>query len=82
MVVTVFSVILTWPHVVLLLRVLIVETDISLMELLNCHSLVISVRIVDIRELIYVIETMLIHQLVSITVIFQLMLSMMLLTVQ
>ena len=39
MVVTVFSAILTWTHVVVVLRVLIVETGISMMELLDCHSL-------------------------------------------
>ena len=47
-----------------ILRVHIVETGISLMELLDCHSLVIYDRLVDIRELTYVVRTMLTHQLV------------------
>ena len=81
---TVFSVILTWEHVVVVLRVSIVETGISLMEL-DCNSLmvvVISMRSVKLRELTYVVGTMLTHQLVSIAVIFQLMMSMMILTSQ
>ena len=81
MVVTVFSVSLTWTHVVLVLRVVIVETSISLMELLDCYFLmvVISMGIVELRELTYIVETMLSHQLVSIAV---LLMSMMILTVQ
>ena len=53
MVVTVFSVSLTWVHVVVILKVLIVETGISLMEV-DCHSLdmVISMSIVELREFI------------------------------
>ena len=70
MAVTVFGVLLTWSHVVVVLRVLIVETGVSLMEL-NCLSPVILLRIVDLGELTYVVETMLSHQLVSIAVIFQ-----------
>ena len=46
-------------------------------KLIECHSLVISMRLVELRELNYVVVTMLTHQLVSITVIFQLKLSMM-----
>ena len=61
--------------------VLIVETGISLIEL-DCRSLdvVISMRVVILRELIYVVGTVLTHQLVSIAVIFQLLLSMTILT--
>ena len=74
--VIVFGVLLTWAHVVVVIRVLIVETGTSLIEL-DCHSfyMVISMRIVQLRELIYVVETMLTHQLVSIAVIFLLVLS-------
>ena len=59
------------------------ETGTSLMEL-DCHSLemVISMRVVKVKELIYVVDTMLTHQLVSIAVILQLMLSMMIVTAQ
>ena len=60
------------------------ETGISLMEL-DCLSLemVISMSIVVLRELTYVVGTMLTHQLlVSIAVIFTLMLSMMIVTSQ
>ena len=78
---TVFSVLLTRPHVVVMLMVLIVETGISLMEV-DCNSLVISLSIVILRELTFVVRTMLTHQLVSIAVIFQLILFMMVLTVQ
>ena len=56
----------------------------SLMEL-NCLSLVvlvISSSLAELRELKYIVETMLTHQLVSITVIFQLLLSIMILTSQ
>ena len=65
----------------MVIRVSIVETGISLMEI-DCHSLmvVISMSFVYLRELTYVVGTMLTHQLASIAVIFQLMLSMMLLT--
>ena len=44
---------LTWAHVVVILRVLIVETGIYLMEV-DCHSLdmVISMSIVELREFI------------------------------
>ena len=54
----------------------------SLVELLDCHSLVevISMSIAELRELLYIAETMLSHQLVSIAVIFQLMLSMLMIT--
>ena len=48
-VVTVFSAILTWTHVVVVLRILIVETDIFLMEL-DCHSLVEVMSIAELRE--------------------------------
>ena len=56
--------------------VLIVETGISLMEL-DCHSLemMIYLRLVKLRELIYVVVTVPHHQLVSIAVILQLMLT-------
>ena len=63
-VVTVFSVLLTWTHVVVVVRVLIVETGTSLMEL-DCLSLVVLViplSLVDLRELTYVVETMPTHQ--------------------
>ena len=53
-VVKVFSVSLTWTHVVVVLMVLIVETGISLMEL-HCHSLemvMVSMSIVELREFI------------------------------
>ena len=62
MMVTVFSVSLTCTHVVTVLMVLIVETGISLMEL-DCHSLlmVISIRVVVLRELIYVVTLTLTH---------------------
>ena len=82
-VVTVFSVSLTIMDVVVLLRVTIVETGISLMEL-DCLSeeVVISTRVVVLRELIYVVGTIPPHQLVYITVIFQLLLSMMIITPQ
>jgi hypothetical protein len=84
MVVKVFSVSLTWAHVVVVLRVVIVETGISLMELdcLLLHLMLIPLRLVYLRELTYVVALMLPHQLVSIAVIFQLMLSMMILTSQ
>ena len=79
-VVTVFSVSLTIMDVVVLLRVTIVETGISLMEL-DCLSeeVVISMRVVVLRELIYVVGTIPPHQLVYITVIF---LCMMIITSQ
>ena len=69
-VVTVFSVTLTWRHVVVELRVPIVETGTSLMEI-DCYSqwmLVISMNIVMLRELSFVIVTMLVGQLGSIVV--------------
>ena len=75
------SVLLTLKHVVVVLMVLIVETGISLMEL-DCHSPLLSLRAVVLRELIYVVGTMLPHQLVSIAVIFQLLLSIITLTSQ
>ena len=78
---TLFSVLLTWGDVVLVVRVLIVGTGISLMEL-DWDSLMISLCIAELRLFTYVVETMLTHQLVSIAVIFQLMLSMMILTSQ
>ena len=63
-------------HVVVVVRVLIVETGISLMER-DCHCLVrCYMSAVDLRELTYV-ELVVMDQLVSIAVIFQLMLSMM-----
>ena len=82
-VVIVLGVSLTWAHVVVVLRVSIVETGISSTEL-DCQSLevVISMRIVMIRELTFVVETILAHQPVSIAVIFLLMLSIMILTHQ
>ena len=53
----------------------IVETGTSLMEI-DCHSLVvvISFSLVQLRELIFVILTMLMNQLVYITVILKLLL--------
>ena len=51
------------------------ETSFSLMEL-DCLSLEISLSIAKLKELVFVVETILSHQLVSIAVIFQLMLSM------
>ena len=82
-VVTVFSVILTRAHVVVFLRVVIVETGTSLMER-DCYTLEVAIcmRAVYLRELTYVEGTMLTHQLVSIAVISQLMLSMMMMTSQ
>ena len=84
--------------VVVVLRVTIVETDISLMEL-DCHCfmvvagifclveldclMLVSLSVVVLRELTYVVTLMLTHQLlVSIAVIFQLVLSMMMMTTQ
>ena len=55
--------------------VLIVETGIFLMEL-DCYSLVICMKFVELRELSYIVP-LLLDQLVSITVILQLLLSMM-----
>ena len=77
----IFSATQTWAPVVLVLRVTIEETGISQMELC-CHSLevVISFRIVMLRELIYIDTMVQIHQLVSISVMFQLMLSMIIVT--
>ena len=83
----VFSVTLTWTHVVVLFKesirpvYSIVETGISLMEL-DCRSLevVISMSFVELRELAYIVITVLPHYLVSIAVIFQQMLSMMITT--
>ena len=67
----------------MILRVFIVETGISPTEL-DCQSLevVISMRVVMLRELTFIIETMLSHLLVSIAVIFLLMLSIIILTSQ
>ena len=62
MVVTVFSV---RAHAVVVLRVSIVETGISLMEL-DCHSLEISSSLVELRELLYIVETIPPHHLVFI----------------
>ena len=73
-----YSVTLTCPHVVVVLRVFIVETGISLMELLDCHSLhlvLVFMRLVVLNKLTSVVTTMLTHHLVYIAVIFQLMLS-------
>ena len=62
---------------------LIVETGISRMKLdYQSLEMMISMRIVDVGELNFVVETMSTHQLVSIAVIFLLMLSMMILTSQ
>ena len=73
---TLFSVTLTLVHVVVVLRVTIVETGTSLMEL-DCNSVVISLNNVITGELRYTVGTVPPHQLVSIAVIFQPMLSMM-----
>ena len=65
--------------------VLIVETVISLMELdcLLLHLMLIPMRLVYLWELTYIVYTvMLTHQLVSIAVKFQLLLSMMMMTSQ
>ena len=84
LVVKVLSVSLTWTHVVLVVKVAIVETgiSISLMEI-DCRSLIlmlIPLRFVEVR---YVVTLVLTHQLlVSIAVIFQLLLSMMMMTPQ
>ena len=83
-VLTVLSVALTWSRVVVVLRVPIVETGISLMEL-DCNSLVmvvISLSTVELRELTYVVGTVPPHQLVSIAVVFKLKLSRMMMTPQ
>ena len=77
MMITVYSVTLTWAHVVAVLMVNIVETGISLMEL-DCHSrhlVVVFMKLVEINELTYVVTTMLTHHLVYIAVILQPMLS-------
>ena len=66
-------------HVVVYIRVAIVETGISLLEI-DCNSLiemVISLSNVKLRELAYVVGTVPPHQLVSIAVRFQLKLSIM-----
>ena len=71
-------------HVVVYMRVAIVETGISLMEI-DCNSLiemVISLSNVKLRELTYVAVIVPPHQLVSIAVIFKLILSMMMMTTQ
>ena len=62
--------------------VFIVETGISLMEL-DCHFLKVLafLRLVTHREFIYVV-IMMVQHLVFIAVIFQLLLSMMLMTTQ
>ena len=78
-----FSVSLTWAHVVVWLMVLIVETGISLMELdcLSMHLIIIPMSFVGLRELTYVVvvtaTVILTNHLVSIVVVFQLLLSMM-----
>ena len=64
--------------------VTIVETGISLMEL-DCNSLVmvvLSMSFAILRLLIYVVGIMLTHQSVSIAAIFQVVLSIMILTSQ
>ena len=81
LVVKVFSVSLTWLHVVVVLMVLIVEIGITLMELdcLSMHPMLIPMSFVGLGGLTYVVVTVVLtHQLVSIDVIFQLLLSMML----
>ena len=72
-----FSVILTSAHVVVGFRVPIVETGILLVQLIDSHSfsMVISMRVEEIRELTYVVRTVPPHPLVSIAVVFQLMLT-------
>ena len=60
-----------------MVRVSIVETGISLMEL-DYNSLVISMSLVQLRQLPFVV--LLLDQLVYIAVILQLLLSMMILT--
>ena len=47
-IVTVLCVTLTWTHVVVVVRVSIVETGLSLMEL-DCHSLVLFIWVVQLR---------------------------------
>ena len=77
MVITLYSVTLTWSYVVVVLRVHIVETGISLMEI-DCHSLqqlLVFMRLVEINELTYVVTTMITHHLVYIAVLLQLLLS-------
>ena len=78
----VWSVTLTCPLVVVVLMVFIVETGISLMEL-DCHLLKVLafMRLVSFRGLIYVVIMMILN-LESIIVIFQLFLSMILITLQ
>ena len=78
-VVMLFTVTLTWTHVVVDFMVPIVETGTSLMEI-ECHSLIIIIlllylRLVQFRELIFVVP-LLLNQMVSIVVILKLMLSM------
>ena len=73
MIVTVFSVSLTSTHVAVVLRELIVETGISLMDL--CYDfLEMFLKFVELRELIYVVVF---HQVMVYTaVLYQLMWSM------
>ena len=68
-----------------MVRVIIVETGISLMELLDCHSFLILLlfsRLVTIDELTYIVGVVLTHHLVYIAAIFQLLLSVMRMTDQ
>ena len=84
-VVTVYSVTLTCACVVAGIRVqTILETGISLMELGwdSPVEVVIFFSFVELRELSYIVETMLSHHLVYITVRFQLMPSIMTVTPQ
>ena len=75
-VVMLFTVTLTWRHVVVDLMVPIVETGTSLMEI-ECHSLIIILvlylRVVQLRELIFVVP-LLLNQMVSIVVMLKLLL--------
>ena len=81
MVITVYSVTLTWTRVVLGLRVHIVETGFVLVyseeRLMNQA---IFMRFMDLRELTYVVGTIVTCHLVYIVVTLQLMLSMMIMT--
>ena len=64
-----YSVTLTWGHVAVVNKVLIVETGSSLLEL-DCHSqeMEIFMKVVELKELNYVVSTLPTHQLVSIAV--------------
>ena len=71
---TLFSVTLTWSHVVVQFRVPTVEIGTSQMEI-DCQSMALSTNVVSRRKLSSIVEVPPLH-LVSIAVIFQLMLSM------